>query len=175
MVYTLLIPSGTRGVLYCAITPTAFLFYLLGHECKRLDLRRYENRCFIIPVLIVLLCGLSYYNEPIFMYSNTYGHPIVFLLTSTIGVVLVYAISKHLQDNRFLIWCGVNSIYIYVLHLKIRVAVNAVVMSFDMIPDFVQGLTIFVITGIITLCGCVICKRYLWFMFGDKSRRFIDK
>lgn len=165
LIYTLLIPVGVSGPLYCAVTPVAFMFYLIGYGCNRLDLRQHEIPAKIIPILVVVLVILSYFNDSVYMYSNTYGYPVVFLLTSIIGAAVIYAVSKYFEKNKFLIWCGVNSIYIYVIHLKIRVAVNALVTHFDLLPFAVQGIVIFVFTSVITLCGCVICKRYLWFLF----------
>lgn len=169
LVYTLLIPAGIRGPLYSAVTPTAFMFYLIGYGCKRLDLRKYEIPIVAIPILVIVLCGLSYFNNPIFMYSNTYGYPVVFMMTSVIGAALIYAVSKYFEENRFLIYCGVNSIYIYIIHLKVRVAIGMVVSHFGVIPFAVQRIIIFAVTCIITLCGCVICKKYFWFLFEGKK------
>ena len=171
-VYTFIIPTGTRGFLYVAVTPVAFGFYVLGNIIKDYNLSRKVNIWLTVPTAVALVI-VALYNDRVLMYCNQYGYVVLFILTSLLGAFILNQLSYRLTDIKPLQWLGMNSIIIYVLHFSIVQGTRGVLVRLLPIntENPIMGLMAFAIGFTVTILASMFCSRYLGFLFGKPFKR----
>lgn len=100
----------------------AFFFTALGWLCKH-AVAQSEKAIYYVAALIVGGVALLNYRisgAAVDMYSNRYGNPILFLLASAAGIILIVGISKRLGKNAGIIsHVGRNSLFYYGMNVLV--------------------------------------------------------
>ena len=151
-IYLFLIPTGTRGPLYIAVTPVALGFYTFGFLLKQKGALK-KKSVLVDVVLFVSVCVIGILNGRVLMYENQYRNPVLFLLTSIAGFYLVNDISYYLKNQRLLLWMGKNSVIVYVLHFFVVQGIRGFMsrMVGDLSTSQMFGIFVFLISYTIVL------------------------
>lgn len=110
--------------LYFEVALSSTLIYYLGYALKTKFVRMKFNFPFFILSGSILF--VESFRGSIEMHTNSYSRPQFFLLSSLLGIYLVFSISKlvELRNLKFLIFIGKNSIPILALHFLSFKVVN---------------------------------------------------
>lgn len=170
LVYMLFVPAGRTGMLFIAVTPVAFFFYIIGYFIHKLRLLESNvPRCFWHIICCVIFLVTASLNKPVLMYNNSYGMPLLFVLSSLTGFAVLVQIGKRLKNSALLCFCGENSLYIYVLHFKIVQGIRGILIRLMPLEDSMLGIVVFVVAGMITLGLSGLCQKYVPFLFGKST------
>ena len=157
-------------ILYISVIPMAMFFFSLGHLSKYIFLF-YRNRIqLVLGFLCLIVCRLvAAHNEPVKMYTNSYGNLLLFLVTSILGSAGVLFVSKWIH-LRFFKWCGENSIIIYVVQFHVILLTRFVCkkLFFNIYSNAIGAYYLLVImfsTIIITILTFIL-KKYCPYCFG---------
>lgn len=160
----LTINTGTEAIWkYVEQTTLAIVFIVLGHHFVGLIrknarfLKKYSIE--ILIVLVSILCGSAWYNGPCAMAANIYGNKILFFLTSIIGIVIVMLVSESIE-NRFLVFCGQNSLIIFTTHFSAQKVITAILreLHFYSYMDYPFYLFIWVLMIVNEVAICIFYK-----------------
>ena len=115
------------------LVPVAFLFYMLGFVFKKraLSINGIQNSMhgFILLLLFPILVFVAQLNSPVMMYRSEYGIFPLFLLSSTIGIIIVIACSKRIMGGAILQEFGRMSIAVYVWNFLITGCSNVLLLK----------------------------------------------
>ena len=105
------------------------------------------------------------------MYDNKYGNLFLFFITSICGIIMICNFAKGLQENKFLVWIGQNSIIIYVLHFKLINLLHFIGKKiFPQLAEinysYPANWHYFIICILILIPVVYICNRWLGIFFG---------
>lgn len=173
VVYMAVVPQGISGPLYIAVTPVAFGYYVAGNLLHRVK-KKFESRNGNTNFVRILICIieallttiLSQLNAPILMYENTYGVVSVSIVTAFLGYFVLNNMAMLMGENRFLQWCGRNSIIIYVIHFCVVQGVRGVLVRIIPLPLEILGWIVFVVAGLIVIIATRFSEKYVGFAFG---------
>lgn len=101
----------------------------------------------IIYEIAVLKCNL---NQTMFNLNITY--PILFLITSIFGSLMIMEICKKLKHNKMLNKIGLNTLYIYGFHF---IAQNLIKISIYKINIITKNEMVFLVVS--TILNLIIC------------------
>lgn len=108
------LPFGIeRGILAAAFYSFG---YLIKDDIKNIELKKNPS-----AILLVLFCGIltivcSLINGKTRMSGKNYSNEFLFAICGIMGTIAVVGISKLFQNSKFLLFCGKNSLYIYLVH-----------------------------------------------------------
>lgn len=151
---------------------SAFIFG--GQFIKQLGIIRKVN-IFYAVIAFVLSIVFSVVNlnyiDKVDWSSNSFGNPILFLLSSVLGSYAVFLISMYLR-SRILLYIGAHSLVFYALHRIIIDAMLVIYGKFDVLySDDNLGLAILsVVTSILILCPVnYLMLRFIPWCIGAKK------
>lgn len=160
------------------IVPMGMCFFCIGIGARLIFEHKeklnyvVDNAIFLLPVLIVV----SACNSSVLMYLNEYGNPMLFLISSIVGILIVCSFSKQFGDNKILIWMGRNSIYFYILHFKLLSAIRGILekvfrqdsLSYIEYPMF---WVVFTIAVLILCCVTIVVKKFILHVWDDMMEK----
>jgi len=107
------------------------------------------------------------------MYNNNYGNIFLFFISSFCGIATVWFVSDLLRNSKALIWCGKNSIVIYVWQFSLtQFFKNIVEMIFVRmaihISEFFMTLFVFIVCVLVVIPIVIFSNRFIPELYGKK-------
>ncbi len=162
------------GILMQALVG-AFFFdigIILKNMLNSMESQKFGGGGVLIIAIFSVLCFLSRMNTPIMMYSNDYGNIAVFFVTSTLGIAVVFGVSKILNENKFLNFCSDNSIILYMIHPAIlRFLHKLTSVLFGGIYVYPNYFVTFGLLIVIAVPITWIIRRTIPFLFGKTKEK----
>lgn len=167
---------------YLNVVPIALMFYVLGYVFKEFltcDWKRYfnstaKNGCLIIVSgIILVMCAAR--NTSVTMYNNGYGNFALFICGCLSGIVFVWTLAGLMANNRFLIWCGTNSIIIYVWQFILTQFMKNIVeilagRLYLGCPDTVMAIMVFLLCVAMEIPIVQLSNRFIPEVYGKKRK-----
>ncbi|MBQ9771244.1 MAG: acyltransferase family protein [Lentisphaeria bacterium] len=122
------------GLCFATLSPDSSNFFSLalisvfflfcGYKIKNYGISEwFQNRRFLSLGIGIILIGVTYFlaqkNRDVFMYSGSFGNPILFLNNALTGTFGVWCFAIFLKQNRFLEFLGNNSLIILFFHFPV--------------------------------------------------------
>lgn len=174
MIYIL---NGISTSTKLEIIPASLFFYILGYLLNKKILSVYYNHQSVMTQSLLLclpvVCLCSYYNNPVWMYINSYGNPILFITGACFGIFIVITMALSINSSSIFLYYGRNSIIIYITHFFIVDIVKFIIhriLKFETIvyPFYCP---IFFITILVMPLIIEICNKYFPFLFGKTTMK----
>ena len=170
------IPNGAL-VKYVKLVPVSFLFYVSGRFLKKwvLSLPKPSiGRDTILVIFAILLFVVSQVNGHVSMYLSNYGCFPLFLLSASLGIIVVVEGCKYLQNMEILREFGEMSIAVYVWNFVVVGFTEKI--TFRIIPEIAGGNGVrvavsFVIAVLVLYIISKITLKYLPIIYGQNKKR----
>lgn len=165
---------------YLNVTPMALLFYSSGFALKPVLVNKNIGRrvslfgkLLTIILTSYLVTVVALHNSSVTMYNNSYGNILLFLISSFCGIAVVWLVSDLLRNSKALIWCGKNSIVIYVWQFSLtQFFKNIVEMIFVLIPihipEFFMTACVFIVCVLAVIPIVIFSNRFIPELYGKK-------
>lgn len=155
-------------VIFRSLTSLGYIFigYYIFRYINKLDISWIS----IIGIFITSVI-LSEVNGNVDLYSLRYNNPILYLVCSIIGSILILSTLKKLNNfnTKYLNYLGLNSIVIMATHQNI-IRICQIILNSNL-GDFIGGTLVLVITFILEMPLVYIVNSYLPFMLGRSSHK----
>ena len=165
---------------YLNVTPMALMFYSSGFALKPVLVK--ENiggreslfgKLVIIISTSCLLVVVALHNSSVTMYNNNYGNIFLFLISSFCGIAAVWFVSDLLRNSKALIWCGKNSIVIYVWQFSLTQFFKNIVEIIWVrlpihVPEVLMTVCVFAICVLVMIPIVIFSNHFIPELYGKK-------
>lgn len=171
--------------MYLNVVPMALFFFFLGYVVRKTLTVQWEekfkenrNKYAVLLVAGTVCCLSALGNKNVTMYNNNYGNFLLFASGSISGILAVWCLADILKENRFLRWCGLNSIVIYVWQFVLtQFFKNVVEMVRDKfygnVPNIVMTVFVFLLCIIAIIPIVLLSNLYIPEIYGKKRKKII--
>ena len=165
---------------YLNVTPMALMFYLSGFALNPVLVN--ENisgrwslfgKIVTIAITSCLVAVVALHNSSVTMYNNGYGNIFLFFISRFCGIAEVWFVSDLLRNSKVLIWCGKNSIVIYVWQFSLTQFFKNVVEMICAripiyIPEFLMTVCVFGVCVLVLIPIVIFSNRFIPELYGKK-------
>ncbi len=158
---------------YIQQTALAIPFVIMGYYTFKTNIYKkivsvFEKHEVLYLLSAVTLCALAHINGGVAMAANIYNNKALFVITSLLGIVLTLGVSRLLKRCKLLIFCGRNSMIIFITHFSVQKILNYILRRVGIFcfMDYPYYLFVFFTIVIVEIFVVIGINKYVPFLFG---------
>lgn len=156
-------------------------FFLLGYLSGKIIKQFFERKHLWLDLLLLLFSCLLFflcnkYARPnCFMYSNTYNHFPIMMISASSGTAVVGILTKLILPvlqkmtilNKVILWYSVNSLTVFPMHLMVKIFANPLLIY----AGLKHWASLLLLMFVCTIPAVNFVNAYLPFMLGTFHRK----